>query len=96
MQLLKSEKFIAEYNDFKQRLSMVTDKRMKDEIDGLIITLVAEIRCIDQYHQSLIMGGKVSSLIDDSRDKIRDLRKKIDRRLKDCEKSGLFMNQQKT
>jgi hypothetical protein len=75
---------------------MVTDKRMKDEIDGLIITLVAEIRCIDQYHQSLIMGGKVSSLIDDSRDKIRDLRKKIDRRLKDCEKSGLFMNQQKT
>jgi hypothetical protein len=96
MQLLKSEKFITEYNEFKQRLSLVTDKRMKDEIDGLIATLVAEIRCVDQYHQSLIMGGKVSSMVDDSRDKIRDLRKKIDRRLQDCERSGLFKSPQKT
>jgi hypothetical protein len=96
MQLLKNEKFVAEYKEFQQRLSMVTDKKMKSEIDGLIVTLVAEVRCIDQYHQSLILGGKVSSMIDDSRDKIRDLRKKINRRLEDCERSGLFKSPTKT
>jgi hypothetical protein len=93
MRLVRNEKFITEYNEFRQRLSRITDKNIRDEIEGMIITLVAEVKQIDTFHESLITGGQVSGLIDDSRDRIRDLRKKINRRLEDCERSGLFTNQ---
>lgn len=93
MRLIKNEKFVNEHNEFRQRLSRITDKNIRDEIDGMIVTLVAEVKQIDTFHESLVTGGQVSSLIDDSRDRIRDLRKKINRRLEDCERSGLFTNQ---
>jgi hypothetical protein len=90
MQLSKSNKFQQEYTHFFNKINKITDKAQQGELIGLLNSLVAEIHIVDQRHQELIGNPKIAADINDKRNSILALRKKITTRLTDCERAGLI------
>lgn len=90
MQLFKSERFQTEYKDFSQRISMIENVEVKEELQSLLKRLVGEVKRIDDKHDELLIGSKLPSTIADDRSSIVDLRKKLIGKLKDCEQANLI------
>jgi hypothetical protein len=87
MQLIKNERFLKEYEDFKSRISKIPDARKQAELTGLLGQLVNEVKALDIKHNDL---GRVSSLpsgVSDTRETLFSLRKNLSNRLSDYEKS---------
>jgi hypothetical protein len=87
MQLIKTDRFLKEYEDFKTRISKIPDARKQVELNGLLGQLVNEVKALDIKHNDL---GRVSSLpsgVSDTRETLFNLRKTLSNRLSDYEKS---------
>jgi predicted nuclease with TOPRIM domain len=89
MLLEKSERFTKEYRDFSDRISKIDNEKVKKELVELLNRLLAEVRSIDRQHEDIIAGIKLPSRVNDHRDSVVDIRKKIIKRLEDWDKRSV-------
>lgn len=90
MQLTRNERFLKEYSDFKKKIEKVKNENIKTELLNALSQLLNEVRAVDQAHQDIFLTNKMPAALDDSKDKIRNLRKKIFVKLQDCERANLL------
>lgn len=86
MQLSKSERFLKDYTDFKNRISKVSEESIKKELQGLLSQLYSEVQSIDQQHQNLFFGAENRLSLNEGHNNIVNLRKKISQKLAAVEK----------
>jgi len=82
--LLDSDKFKAEYNSFKQQINEIPREDLKKKGEEMLNRLVGEIKFLDTQHRELFTTHKMPMRLEESKKKITDIRKELDRFLKDC------------
>lgn len=82
LSLLESEKFKNEYKNYKEQIDAVTDIATKNQLENFLVKLVAQVKSLDKDHEEMILS-KRARLGDDNKDKITELRKILNRKLKD-------------
>lgn len=85
--LEKSERFNTEFKTYQAKINEITNPRIHDELVDLLRQLVVEVRNIDVHHNDLFLGKRLSGDVNDARAKLVEIRKKINRRLEDWERS---------
>jgi hypothetical protein len=90
MQLSKSKPFLAEYAMISDKISKITDQKIKSEMEILIKQLVREVQAIDMLHEELVGGGKMPSKSGESKGNLISVRKKIASKLEEYEKLGII------
>lgn len=94
MFLEKSEKFQAEFRQFKQATDLVTDVKVKQTLENLLTQMITEVKELDKNHIELIYQQQSPASVDSSRAKLFETRKKIDKILKDWEALGKSKSKQ--
>ena len=89
MELMKSTRFLEEYNAWNDKISAINDPIKKQEMQTLLTQLVREIKKIDQF-QINISQGLVADSQADSRQNITELRKKINSKLTELYAAGFI------
>ena len=89
MELIKSTRFLKEYNSWNDKISTINDKVKKQEMQTMLKQLVNEIKKIDQF-QINISQGIIADSIADSRQNITELRKKINLKLTELQAAGFI------
>ena len=82
LSLLNSEKFQTEYKKYKQQIDSITDVSIKNQLENFLAKLVSQVKALDEDHTEMILS-KRARLGDDNRDKITELRKILNRKLRD-------------
>ena len=82
LSLLQSEKFQQEYKQYWEKISKISDTKTKQHAEGLVKKLVAEIRAVDDQHMDMFTSKQSNTGLTESRSKITDIRKQLDRVLK--------------
>lgn len=77
MLLSKSERFLKEYEDFKTRISKVSDPGKKAELTQLLNQLVSEVKSIDNKHGEISMAGRLPGAVTDLRENLTNIRKAL-------------------
>jgi hypothetical protein len=83
----KSEKFKNEFNDFKSRISKVTNEPLKKTLNDKLTNLLREVRMIDQSHENLLNANQISPLTLESRNNIKQIRSFLLSKLEEWEKT---------
>jgi len=79
--LLKSERFLNEYETFKNEIAKVNDYQIRAQLDQELISLRTSVQAIDEAHEQLMFGNNNHELITELREKIKTLRQSIDTKL---------------
>lgn len=87
LSLLNSEKFQTEYKNYKQQIDSITDLSIKNQLENFLAKLVSQVKALDEDHTEMILS-KRARLGDDNRDKITELRKILNRKLRDWNESA--------
>jgi flagellar biosynthesis chaperone FliJ len=82
LSLLNSEKFQTEYKNYKQQIDSITDLSIKNQLENFLAKLVSQVKALDENHTEMILS-KRARLGDDNKDKITELRKILNRKLRD-------------
>ena len=82
LSLLQSEKFQKEYKQYQEKISKISDTKTKEHAELLVKKLVSEIRAIDNQHTEMFASKQADTGLSESRSKIADIRKQLDRVLK--------------
>lgn len=90
MLLSKNERFLKEYSEFKEKISKIQDEKIKSELQNMLSILAKEVKIIDQNHENIILTKKIPDDLNERREIILSLRKKIERKLLDCKQAGLL------
>ena len=90
MELIKSARFLEEYNSWNDKISAINDTIKKQEMQTLLKQLVNEIKKIDQLQMNINQQLAVDTFTD-SRQAVTDLRKKINSKLTELQAAG-FIN----
>jgi len=80
--LLKSERFVNEYERFKQDIALITDDYLKTQLTDELMALRLAVQSMDDLHERLAFGGNYSEEINALRDKIKNLRQSIDTKVR--------------
>ena len=86
--LFKSERFQKEYKEFKENISKIQNPQMKKELEDLLSKLVTEVKNLDNYHSDLIIGSNLPSSAPESKTKILEIRKRLNKRLADWKEAN--------
>jgi len=89
MQLTKNPRFIEEHDQWKKKISMISDDAKKNELIGLLSSLVNTVKKIDVAHNSFGITNPNNELTT-VREEITAIRRKISNRLQECEQAGLI------
>ena len=89
MELMKSTRFLEEYNSWNDKISTINDTVKKQEMQTILRQLVNEIKKIDQF-QININQGLIADSNSDSRQNITELRKKINLKLTELQAAGFI------
>jgi|688.fasta_scaffold430345_2 dephospho-CoA kinase len=89
MELMKSTRFLEEYNSWNDKISAINDTVKKQEMQTILRQLVTEIKKIDQFQMN-INRQLVGSTVTESRQNITDLRKKINSKLTELQAAGFI------
>lgn len=87
MNLEKNERFQKEYNRYQLYLEKIENPKIKAEFELLLKSLIQEVKQINEQHQHLSMRNTLSDLVYDSRTRLSDVRKKLEKIIKDVDKS---------
>lgn len=87
MQLSKSNQFQNEFKNFSDRVSRISNERIKKELEEDLRSLVNEVRMLDQLHQDLLFQKNLSGSTADSKNKLLEIRKRIAKKLDGWEKN---------
>jgi hypothetical protein len=82
--LLKSEHFKRDYDNYKTQIDNLSRDELKQRANELLNRLIGEIKMLDSQHQELFTTHKMPMRLEESKKKILDIRKELDRFLKDC------------
>ncbi len=88
--LLKTEKFLAEYRQWHDKIIRVQNADAKRDLLALLQNLVEEVKTIDSKHQDLFTTYRIPTNVEENKNKIVDIRKKIKKKLIECERLGLI------
>jgi hypothetical protein len=94
MQLIKNPRFIEEYNYFNNKINQINDSKIKSECVQLLNQLINEVKAIDRQHEDLVLATKLPSAIDDHKNNLISLRRKINQKIQDCESANLIKSTQ--
>ena len=83
LSLLKSERFQNEVNNYKEQIEKVTNPTIKIKLENQLNKLIAQVKHLDSSHEEMIFNKQIRELSGDTRDKIVEFRKILDRTLKD-------------
>jgi hypothetical protein len=83
LELIKSSRFQAEYQEYCAKIEQITSSDTKNQATILLKTLVNEVRKLDNQHQEMFSGNQVPMGLSDARSGIVSIRKKLDTLLKD-------------
>jgi len=84
--LENSERFKTEFNDWRSRISNITNDRIRTELNEKMTQLLREVRSVDQQHRDILMAKQLPNMIADSRTTLTEIRQSIVRQLEDYEK----------
>lgn len=79
--LSTSKNFIEDVKKIGDKIKNTEDENKKKEAQKLLNQLVSEVRNIDTQHNDLIFYRKQPTGMSDTREKIKDIRKKLDKLL---------------
>jgi len=79
--LSTSKNFIEDVKKIEDKIKNTEDENKKKEAQKLLNQLVSEVRSIDTQHNDLIFYRKQPSGMSDTREKIKNIRKKLDKLL---------------
>jgi len=85
--LESSPKFREDFQNLKEKISKIEKEDLKNELEGYLRNLVSEVRNLDVMHGELSMHRELSNGVHDSRGKIVELRKKIEKKLNAWERA---------
>lgn len=85
--LEKSERFQQEYNRYQTYLEKIENPKLKAEFELLLKSLTQEVKKINEQHQQLSMRNTLSDVVHDSRNRLSDVRKKLEKIIKDVDRS---------
>ena len=85
--LQKSNRYQKELLNIKERIDKVHIDLLRQDLNLLLKKLMAEVESLDKHHLGLLENARLPNMIDQTRENIVDLRKKIFRKLEDYEKS---------
>ena len=89
MELMKSARFLEEYNSWNDKISAINDTVKKQEMKTILNQLVNEIKKIDQFQKN-INQGLIADSQADSRQRITELRKKINSKITELQAAGFI------
>ncbi len=81
MQLSKSERFLKEYTDFKNRINNISDETKKKELSELLKQMVAEVNAIDQQYEGLLVSFSATNNTTDHKSNLLNIRKSLAKKL---------------
>jgi len=85
--LMNSPRFQQEYTSWQQKIAEVQDLRVKTDLERQLQALVQEVKKIDSAHNNMMTKNTIPDAVNDSRNNLQSLRKKITRTLQDYERS---------
>ena len=85
LSLLNSERFQKEYAVYRSRINNITNQDVRIHAEMLLRNLVNEIKKFDTQHQEMLTANKISLELNDVRNGMLSIRKKINTLLKDWE-----------
>jgi transcriptional regulator of met regulon len=83
MLLEKSNQFQTEFRQFKESIEKVTDTKTKQQLENLLNQMLNEVKELDKCHLELIYQQQLPTSVDNHRSKLFEIRKQINRLLKD-------------
>jgi len=83
LSLYKSERFQKELKTYKEQIEKVTDLRLKTTLENYLNKLIAHVKHLDSRHEEMIFTKQVKEMAGDDRDKILEVRKFLDKSIKD-------------
>lgn len=83
LNLSNSPRFKEDYNNLSNRIDKITNEKLQSELKKLLVQLVNEVRNIDKNHERLLYDKKLPDSTVDSKSKLLEIRRKIDKRLSD-------------
>jgi hypothetical protein len=86
MLLQKSERFLKEYKSFSERISKIENENLKTELTSLLGQLVNEVKTIDAQHEEIVLIKKMPDGVNDTKNVLMSIRKKIAAKLEEYEK----------
>lgn len=83
LSLIKSPIFQNEYNTWKNKIDEIQDNEtLKKELLTLLAELVSQVKFLDNQHLDLVNNNRLSSQSLESKNRISEIRKTIDSKLK--------------
>ena len=80
--IFSSEKFQSDLQRYKSALEKITDEDEKKEAQKLLNDLIMNVKRMDNMYLDMIYSGQLTSIGAEMRQKIIDIRKKLDSKLK--------------
>lgn len=89
--LTSNERFQKEYKDFSEKISMISDEKIKSDLDQLLQKMLAEARSLDRQHEELLRGSKLASdVVSNHRSSLTAIRQQLVKKIESCEGAGLI------
>jgi hypothetical protein len=89
--LTSNERFQKEYKDFSEKISMISDEKVKSDLDQLLQKMLAEARSLDRQHEELLRGSKLASdVVSNHRSSLTAIRQQLVKKIESCESAGLI------
>lgn len=80
--LLKSERFVEEYERFQSEVAKISDDVTRSGLEGELLSLRGIVQALDESHEKVTFGSRPGQEVDDYREKIKSLRQSIDTKLR--------------
>ena len=80
--LQKSDRFQQDYQRYLDKLQQSPEGEFKQEANGLLNKLVAEVKKLDSMHIEMVITKQMPSIGSDMRQNILSIRQKLDTKLK--------------
>jgi molecular chaperone GrpE (heat shock protein) len=84
LSIYESESFQNDYHNYKNKIDKITDQAIKNQLENFLAKLVAHVKAFDKEHAEMIYSKSIR-LGNDHKDGIAEVRKNIDRKLRDWE-----------
>jgi hypothetical protein len=90
MQLSKNQRFLTEYQNFSEKISKITNEQIKNDCLNLLNELSRKVKDLDQQHLDIVSISKIPADLDNVRNEILSVRKKLFSKLEDCQKANMI------
>lgn len=89
--LTSNEKFQKEYKEFSEKISTITDEKVKTDLTQLLQKMIAEARSLDRQHEELFRGSRLATdAVSNHRSSLTSIRQQLVKKIESCESAGLI------